>query len=894
MRLNRSSITICLLVLSTGFCGVLVSFSGLYLYLSPKLPAVETLREVKFQTPLRVYSADNQLIYEYGDMREPISFKDAPPLLIKALIAIEDDRFYFHNGVDFEAFLRAASQYLTPGSTQTGGSTLTMQLAKNFFLDNTGSLIYKANQIILALHIEKELTKEEILELYINHNFLGNHANGVGAAAHVYYGKSIDQLSLAQLAMIAGTFQLPSARNAVINPSGALARRNRVLANMLKLGDITQEQYDTAVAEPVTAKIHGRNIDLNAMYVAEMAREEMVKRYGKESAYEDGYQVHVTVDSKLQKAAQDGVVKGLLAYDQRHGYRGPELHLEPHFIDTETLADIEDIEQRKIYQFAQHTDEDTSTDQNEDPLTRNFKVVRIDYEPWLQELASMSTYANLRPAVIMQAQGKTIEALLKDGRIIAIPWEHGASDARPYISANSRGPTPKNAEDIVTMGDVVWVHESDPGEWYLSQIPEVQGALVALNPENGAIRALVGGFDYNQSQYNRVTQMKRQPGSNFKPLMYTAALENGYSAGTIMNDIPFTRHDPSIERNWRPENDDGEYEGPMRLREALYRSRNVVSVWLLDSLGTYKAFKDIDRFGIAHDDLPKNDLSLALGTYELTPLQLATAYAIFANGGYKVEPYFIDRIEDQEGEVLYEAAPLTVCRECEQRDESTSSDPVSEQGQANPLSSVPTQDANSAADRLDAQLLAELEQLTASDSIATPQPQEPKYPPAPRVIDERTVYIIDDILKDVISPKGTGRDAVALHRSDLAGKTGTTNNSTDTWFSGFNQYLVATTWVGFDQHTPLGSHEYGGRAALPVWMEFMRVALKGVPEQHRAIPDGLVTVSINSKTGKRTSPSDPNAVFEIFKVENAPPEEPGVDTNELLFNKQEVHPDDLF
>lgn len=924
MSLNRSSITICLLVLLSGFGGVLVTLSSLYLYLSPKLPAVETLRDIKLSTPLRIYSADGKFIAEYGDKKRiPVSIEEVPPLLIKALIAIEDDRFYSHNGVDVGAFLRAASQYLLPSGTQTGGSTLTMQVAKNAFnLEADGSLLYKANQILLALQVEKELSKEEILELYLNINFLGKRAYGIGAAAQVYYGRSVDQLSLAQMASLVGTYQLPSSVNPISNPSRALRRRNLVLARMLELGHIDQAQFELASKEPLAAEEHDRPTEANAPYVAEMVWQEMRKRFG-DKAGEDGFSVYVTIDSRLQNAAQKAVVDGLIEYDLRHGFRGPEFQLEPEFVDdkqtansndtsateldideplaiSEQLALLEEDEEQdqtpvQIYHLVQAADPEQAQ-QTTDALNRDFNVQKLNVTPWMNVLTGISSVAELRPAAVLEFQGEQLKVLLKDGSYVSILWENGPSQyfgtlKRDQPDSYSR--TLKRAQQTLPLGAVVRVRETNPGEWHLVQIPEVQGAMIALDPRNGAIKALVGGLDFYFSNFNRVEQARRQPGSNFKPFLYTAALENGYSAGSIIIDKPYSIYDSSLESYWQPQNDDGKFLGPMRLRQALYGSRNVVSIHLRNDLGHSKAFKNIGRFGIDYNALPNNDPSLVLGTYELTPRQLATAYAVFANGGYKVDSYFIDRIETLQGEVIFQENPITVCEECLAAEEQKQQ--ALQDGEAM-LEAAATEEKIPLSD-LDSQLMAELQQLDGEgaegDQLAQANIEEQlPLPVAQRVIDERTAYIIDDILKDVIK-KGTGKKARELQRGDIAGKTGTTNDSHDLWFSGYGTNIVTTSWVGYDEYKSLGEKEFGGTAALPPWINFMREALKGVPEKERPMPAGLEIVRINSQTGKPTSKEDPDAVMEIFKVENSPLPQDG-DSPGLIFDGQDVDPTNLF
>lgn len=789
MTTKQPIIRIILFSLLTAFCGALVIFSGLYLYLSPKLPSVDSLRQVKLQTPLRVYSADGVLIGEFGEMRRnPISLSDAPPLFIRAILSAEDDRFYSHHGVDIKGLLRAASQLLQSGQIQTGGSTITMQVARNFFLTSKQTFSRKFNEILLALQIENELSKDEILELYINKIYLGNRAYGIQSAAQTYYGKNINELSLAQLAMIAGLPKAPSAYNPIANPSRSLIRRNWILGRMLELNAISQAEYTAAIQEPETATYHGSRLGLNAPYVAEQARKQAVDLFG-EAAYTDGYQVLTTVDSKLQDSAQSAIIHGLMAYDARHGYRGPEKNLAGR-------------------------------------TTPNTPVNAITLEKWKAEVDSTPSYGGLIPAVVIEIQTNSITAMLASGERIHIGWQQGLEQARPYINENSVGARPTDAS-FLKAGDLIRVIQKADGNWSLTQVPAAQASLIAINPDNGGIQAMVGGFDFDQSHFNRAIQAERQPGSNFKPFIYTIGLENGLTPASLINDAPIVFEDKNLENTWRPENDSGKFLGPTRMRQALYQSRNIVSIRILQSIGISKTIKNLERFGFSPDKLPHN-LSLALGSHAVTPIQIAAGYAIFANGGYRVVPHLVAQINDVKGNNVYQAQYPAVCRRCD-----------------NPAD---------------------------NDAIGPENQVEPNQPPpAQRVVDARTAYLIDDMLQDVVR-KGTGRGALKLGRNDIAGKTGTTNGPTDAWFSGYSPALVTTTWVGFDQNSLLGKREYGGSAALPIWMEFMQKALADKPDLPRPQPDGLVTVKIDPKTGLRASPSDPDAIFEIFRREDVPAE----------------------
>jgi penicillin-binding protein 1A len=766
------------------FCGILLSLSGAFLYLSPNLPSVDSLRSIQLQIPLRVYSSDAKLIAEYGEMRRsPIEFSDIPKDFIAALLAAEDDNFANHYGVEVSSLMRAATQLLKTGQIQTGGSTITMQVAKNYFLTSERSFSRKISEILLALQIERELSKDEILELYVNKIYLGNRAYGIEAAAEVYYGKPIGELNLAQMAMIAGLPKAPSAFNPLANPERAKERRDWILGRMYRLGSIDEARYQAALAEPVDATYHGSSPELDAPYIAEMARAEMVGRYGS-AAYTDGFRVYTTPTSERQRAAVEALTDGLIEYDHRHGYRGPEAQLSG---------------------------------------TR---------DGWLNELSNYHSQSGLLPAVVSSVSKDAIAVLLRDGTEHSVAWET-MKWARPFISTNSMGPQPRSPSDVVKPGDVIRIRIIE-AEAHFTQIPQAQGALVSLDPLDGSIEALTGGFSFEQSSYNRAIQAKRQPGSSFKPFVYSAALDAGFTPATLVNDSPIV-FDDGGDNVWRPKNDNNTFLGPIRLREALYKSRNLVSIRLLQTIGIPYALEYVERFGFNAADLPAN-LSLALGTATLTPMEIATGWAAFANGGYKIEPYLVERIEDRDGNVLFEANPVRVPPQ---------SDRSVEQGEA-PVQTFAQNDS----DR------------------PTPESATPKY--AKQIIDERTAYIMTSMLQDVIK-RGTGRKALAMGRGDIAGKTGTTNESKDSWFSGYNADFVTTVWTGFDQPRSLGRHEYGGTVALPIWMNYMSAVLDGTPEHAPAEPEGILTLRIDPKSGRAASPGTPDAYFEVFRSEDSPP-----------------------
>jgi len=773
-----------------GILGATWLLAGVYLYLSPSLPNVETLRDVRLQTPMRVYTADGQLIGQFGEQkRSPLPFDAIPEQFIRALLAAEDDNYFRHQGIDFMGLARAASELILTGEKRSGGSTLTMQVARNYFLTRERTFLRKFNEILLALEIERALNKQEIFELYFNRVFLGHRAYGFEAAAQVYYGRGIGELTLAQHAMLAGIPKAPSRNNPISGPEAGKERRDWILGRMYSLGYIDPAEYTVAMRAPVSARQHGARITFSAQYAAEMARRDMLDRYG-DSAYTAGYHVYTTIDSRLQQVARRAVIDGLITYDRRHGYRGPERRLPP-----------------------PQTGEDAT------PL-------------WHEALAETAVIAGLQPAIVtgVDAAANSASLMLRDGAAARLPFANGIDEARPYRTENVTGERPESVEEVLAAGDLIRVRPDEAGEWHLAQVPAAQSALVSLNPDNGAIISIVGGMGFELSKFNRATQAERQPGSNFKPFVYAAALDAGFTAASIINDAPVVLQDTSLEDIWRPQNDSGEFHGPTRLRWALTKSRNLVSIRLLQQIGVANLMHYMERLGMDTAGL-QPDLSLALGTLSMTPLEVASAYAILANGGYRVEPYLIQRIEDLDGRTLFEASPLTVCRNC--NGETAAGEELS------------------------------MEQILAGAADPT------RPPPAPRVMDERLNFILDSILQDVIT-RGTGRKALVLERGDIAGKTGTTNGPMDAWFSGYNRDVVTSTWVGFDNYTPLGRREFGGTAALPIWIDFMREALADSPDRERPLPAGIVSVRIDPDTGRLARAGQRDALFEYFREEYVP------------------------
>lgn len=747
------------LVFSTTIC---IAIAGYFFLnqLQAELPDIKQLHDVEYSVPLNIYSQDGLLLAQFGEKkRKPISIDKVPQQLINAFLAAEDDSFYSHPGVDYKGLIRAALQLLLSGKKKQGGSTITMQVTRNFLLSNEKTYRRKIKEIILALRIEEEYSKDKILELYLNKIYLGHRSYGIAAASSIYYGKELSELNLSQLAMVAGLPKAPSAYNPVTNPKRALQRRNYVLRRMHKLKYINQVDFDNAMRQQITASVHSNQLQSTAPYVAEMVRQEMIKQYG-DKTYTLGLKVYTTIKSSLQSTATHAVRSALHSYDRRHGYRAL-----PH-------------------------KNDIAFDESE------FSVI-----------------GDTLTAQITEIKQKNAIARLKDNSIIEIPYKN-IKWARKFKSRNALDSKINSISDILKPNDLIRVRQLEDNTWGLTQIPETEAAFVALNSTNGAILALSGGFDFFHNKYNRVTQSMRQPGSGFKPIVYTTALENGYTAASVINDAPVIVDDPSQESEWRPENYSKKFFGMTPLRTALRKSRNLISIRLTRDVGLKQVTNTALRFGLTKKQLPKS-LSLALGSGLASPLQIATVYSVFANGGFLIQPYFIERIEDNKGTILFQASPNVACPSCEQNHSDT-----------------------------------------------------PGY--APRVISPQINFLMNSLLRDVVQ-RGTATRAKVLGRNDLAGKTGTTNEQKDTWFNGFSSGIVGISWLGFDSAKSLGRNETGGKTALPIWINFMKTALKGKPEQTLKIPEGISKAYIDPKTGLLAQ-TDSQGIWEFFRNEYVPTE----------------------
>lgn len=796
---------------------------GFYFYVKPDLPDVATLRDVQLQTPMQVYSQDGKLISQFGEKRRiPLRLEEMPPELIEAIIATEDSRFYEHYGFDPIGITRAAIAVVASGSAKQGASTITQQLARNFYLSNEKKIMRKIKEIFIAIHIEQLLSKQEILELYLNKIYLGYRSYGIGAAAQVYFGKEVKDLTLSEIALIAGLPKAPSTMNPIYSVERATNRRNVVLQRMLDERYITQTQYEQARNEPLMSKYHGAEIELNAPYVAEIARAWMVERYGEE-AYTSGMIVTTTVDSKQQQAANNAAINNLLAYDERHGYRGAE---------------------KIVWKEGQTA---LSQQQMDDHLKN---------EP---------TYGDLSPAIVTAVSNKSANVWVKGQGQQDIQWD-GMNWARRFLSDERQGPVPNKASDILAVGEQIWVRNvaktnSDANsdtenemqnlepQWHLSQVPNANTAFVAMDPENGAVLALVGGFNFVHNKFNRATQSVRQVGSSIKPFIYSAAIDKGMTLATLINDAPINQWDKSQGTAWRPKNSPPTYIGPTRLRIGLAQSKNVMAVRVLRAVGLDETREYLTRFGFDINQVPRSE-TIALGAGSLTPVKMAQGYSVFANGGYYVEPYYISKVEGPFGDLEYQATPKVVChQQC----------------------------------------------TTVVENEFAEQDVETNY--APQVISEQNAFLVREMMysniwgggnwREGTGWNGTGWRAQQLKRRDIGGKTGTTNDSKDAWYNGYAPGVVAIAWVGFDDHNRnlgrttensnvdddgVSGAEAGAKTAQPAWIEFMRQSLVDVPAQNKLVPANIVRVRIDRETGLLTNKFDSSSMFEYF-VQGTEPKE---------------------
>ncbi|WP_221068221.1 penicillin-binding protein 1A [Vibrio alfacsensis] len=848
------------LLFLTLFCIILgvITIFGFYQYVKPELPDVATLKNVELQTPMQVFSQDNKLIAQFGEKRRiPVTYDEIPQDLIHALIATEDSRFYEHPGIDPIGITRAAIVVALSGSAKQGASTITQQLARNFFLSNEKKIMRKVKEIFIAIHIEQLLTKQEIMELYVNKIFLGYRSYGFGAAAQVYFGKSLNELTLSEIATLAGMPKAPSTMNPIYSLERATNRRNVVLMRMLDEKYITQEQYDQARSEPIEARYHSAEIELSAPYVAELARSWAVKEYGEEQAYTSGLNIYMTVNSKLQDAANAAAINNLLAYDERHGYRGAEKVL---WKKGEAAWDVEQIE---------------------------------------NHLKKQPTYGELSPAVVTKVDEKSAQVLVKNNDEQTIAWT-GMNWARKFLTDERQGPAPKSAKQILEPGQQVWVREITTTDkdghtihsWNLSQVPNANTAFIAMNPENGAVLSLVGGFNFVHSKFNRATMSVRQVGSSIKPFIYSAALNKGLTLASLVNDAPINKWDAGSGSAWRPKNSPPTYIGPTRLRIGLAQSKNVMAVRTLREVGLDETRQFLTRFGFDINEVPRSE-TIALGAGSLTPMKVAQGYSVFANGGYYVEPYYIDHVQSAFGEVLFKANPKTICQHnCPQ---------------------MPTVEE----DKFAAEFGEQDVPLETVDVDTASNDEEPRY--APQVISQQNAFLMREMMysniwgggswRDGTGWNGTGWRAQKLDRRDIGGKTGTTNDSKDTWYNGYGPGIVAISWVGFDDHSrtlgrttvnsnlgkgQISGAESGAKTAEPAWIDFMHAALEGVPQRSKEVPDDIVRVRIDRNSGLLTHKVDGSSMFEYFEKGTEPTEYVGNNLEDSIYSTGGGSTEELF
>jgi penicillin-binding protein 1A len=809
---------------------VVMGFAGAYQFLAPEIPDAASLRAVQIQMPLRVYSHDGKLIAQIGEQRRiPVEWEQVPQVVVDAFLAAEDDRFFEHPGVDWQGLVRALAANVATGGLHEGGGTITMQLARNTVLTSERTLRRKLKEIFLALRLEREFTKREILTLYLNRIFLGQRAYGIGAASEVYFDRHVSDLTLAEAALLAGLPRAPSMDNPVASVERARNRRAYVLRRMLELGKIDQAAHDAAAATKISSRLHGPIIELEAPYVAEMVRAEMVRQHGA-TALTAGYTVTTTLDSRLQQAANSATWRTILEYERRHGYRGPLERLDPATLD-DAIA-----------------------------LGGAFK--------------RHPNRGSLVTAVVTRVGERDAEVVRRNGVPLPLDWD-ALAWARPALERGGLGPSPKTARDVLAVGDVVCLEPLPDGKFRLGQLPAVAGALVAVHPDDGAIVALVGGFDFGASKYNRVTQAHRQPGSSFKPFLYSAALERGFTPATLVNDAPVVfagGGGADGGEEWRPQNITRKFYGPTPMREGLVRSRNLVSIRLLRGAGVGFATQYIANFGFTPAALPPN-LTLALGTGQVTPLEMVRGFAVFANGGARVNPYFIESVRDATERVVYQAEPLLACPACD------APVPEAQAAAASGATATPVQTEGAVTTPLESPLGAEAE----TAGLVPPERR------APQAITPANAYVMTDMMTDVIQRGTAQRAATALGRRDIAGKTGTTSDRRDTWFVGFNADLAAAAWIGFDQERSLGEQEEGGRTALPMWIYFMQEALRDRPEHRQPEPPGVVRMWVSRETGAPTRANAPGALFETFLEQYAP--QPGtIDYSDEGVDAETVEP----
>lgn len=767
---------------------------GVYLYFAPDLPSADDVRKVELQVPLKIFTIDEKLIGEYGEVhRTKLNFDEIPEDLVNAFLAAEDSSFFSNSGVDFLSLLRATFELIKEGEIVSGGGTITMQVVRNYVLTKDQTFERKFKEIFMALKLNLSFSKEEIFELYVNQIFLGNRAYGIAAAAEIYYGKKLNDLSLAQKAMIASLPKAPSRINPLANPQRSLIRRNWVLSRMEILDYIDEGSFQEAVIEPISASFKGVSPEVEADYLAEEIRRYMISTYGL-SAYKEGYEVYSTINSKNQLAANAALKKGIESYEKRHGFKNPSNYLD--------LLPKQYIQRSDLY-YAINYDQENFKD-----VYGIKKDLKNPLDDVLDFLSDRPNYNEFFPVLILSVESQKLSLIKEDGVITTINFNRVKNKIRPKVNSNKKKAALRGFNSFFETGDLIWLKTLSDNFYEFGMHPDVQGALVSLNPETGEIFSMVGGYNFNASKFNRATQAKPQLGSNFKPFLYAAAFENDYSPASLINDAPIVFEDENLEDYWRPKNSSGRFYGPTRLREALLQSRNVVSIRLLKDLGLAKTKNYLTRFGFDRNSLP-NDLSLALGSYGLSPIDNASYFSVFANGGISIKPSFIKKIQIN--------------------------------GQEADFSKNNSLNNNFIQSWVGKKIAGKINYA----------------------IDPRVAYMINDILREATS-RGTGRKIKSLNRDDFAGKTGTTNDAESTWFTGFNKNILTTVWFGYDQPSSLGRNEFGSTTALPIWLDYMERIIDSVDYGIQKRPPGLIAKKINLNDGQVAKSDDKETMFEFF------------------------------
>ena len=799
------------LTLSVALIGTLSSILVIgvgYLFIKPSLPEIDLVDEDVLQIPLKIFTSDGVLIGEFGDQkRRTIEYEDIPLNLKNAFLAAEDDKFFQHDGIRISSLIRAVYQMLQSGEIVSGGGTITMQVVRGYLLSREQKILRKIKEIYLAFELESNASKEEIFSLYLNTIFLGNRSYGVEAAANKYFSKSISELTLAESALIASSAQLPSRINPIRSPDRSLIRRNWILGRMYKLGYIGRAQYLLAKSEPINLTRLDSSFALDGRYIAELARQAIIERYGL-SAYRDGLSVFTSIDSALQQAALESITKNLYAYDKRHGWREPiNLLLKiPEFIFEELQAGNLDV----LYEESSQFDE-LGMQQ------LNISIIRDYFSEFIIE-------GKHSGGIVIDVKPERVIYLNDSFQLQSLPWDDSYKWAKQKIDINKLGPSPQNFYDILRVGDLIHLTKIDEN-YFLDQVPDAEVAFISSDPSSGAIKTYVGGIDFSKSNFDRVKQSYPQAGSSFKPFIYASAFANGYSASDKINDAPIIFEDSNLESSWRPENYTGKFYGPIRLREALVQSVNLVSIKLLREMGISKTQNYLSRFGFPVSRLAP-DLSLALGSSSFSPAEMLRAYNILVNSENPKDLFFIERIEDRNKNTIFEHSKI------EDKKQNIDGFPW-----------------------FQTQLTEKIQPFYLLPPITNVIKQ---------TIDPRVTFITKDILREALSRGSNGRKTKVLNRSDIAGKTGTTNDAISTWFSGFHNDLVTTVWVGTDDFSSLGNNEFGSTIALPVWVDFMQIALPSLPEEEWKIPKGLSYVRVDRETGKPTEETSDNAYFELF------------------------------